>query len=82
MSGDEAAEAQELVVVQNRANPRVDPPGELVLDSNREVNFGKFRSRWQSYYILSRLDQEADDHQTALLMYTMDADAATAVESS
>ena len=62
--------------------PRVDPPNELVLDNNREANFIKFRSRWKSFFVLSRLSDESEEYQRALLLYTAGADAARVVESS
>lgn len=62
--------------------PRVAPPGELVLDSDRESNYQTFASRWDSYYVLSRLKDEEEEYQRALLLYTMGADAAKVVSSS
>ena len=66
---------------QMRQMPRVDPPNELVLDNNREANFIKFRSRWKSFSVLSRLSDESEEYQRALLLYTAGADAARVVES-
>ena len=62
--------------------PRIDPPGELILDAHREGNFRKFKSRWRSFYVLARLSDEDEDYQRALLLYTMGAEAANVVESS
>ena len=72
---------QQMLVVQRNA-PRIEPPGEIVLDCERESNFRRFKSRWESYYILSRLGDEEVDYQRALLMYTMGDNAARVVESS
>jgi hypothetical protein len=69
-------------VVVSRNAPRIDPPSEITLDSEREHNFRRFKSRWDSFYILSRLSDETQEYQRALLLYTMGDEAARVVESS
>lgn len=68
--------------VVQRHTPRIEPPGELVLNNDRELNFDRFLSRWKPYYILSRLSEEPVEYQTALLLYTVGADAAKVVLNS
>jgi transposase InsO family protein len=65
-----------------RITPRIEPPNELVLNSERELSFRRFKSRWDSYYILSRLSEETVDYQRALLLYTLGDSAACVVENS
>ena len=81
MSDTEGAAVQQPVIYQRNA-PKIEPPGEIVLGSERELNFRRFKSRWQSYYILSRLSEEEEDYQRALLLYTVGDNAARVVESS
>ncbi|XP_067933332.1 uncharacterized protein [Watersipora subatra] len=81
MGDEEDAQQPQTVIVQRNA-PRIEPPGEIVLDCERELNFRRFKSRWQSYYILSRLSEEKEDYQRALLLYTIGDNAARVVENS
>ena len=84
MQGEDDAEAQaaQVVVQRQTHTPRIEPPGELVLNSERELNYTRFVSRWDSYYILSRLSEESEEYQRALLLYTVGPDASRVVESS
>ena len=77
-----AQDAQQQAAPTARTMPNIDPPSELILDNDREINFIKFRSRWQSYYVLSRLSNESEEFQRALLLYTAGSDATRVVESS
>jgi len=70
--GDE--EVQQQIIVHMDA-PRVEPPGEIVLNCEREQNFRRFKSRWQSFYILYRLSEESIEYQRALLLYAIGDDA-------
>ena len=62
--------------------PRINPPSELHINSTKEDNFVRFKSRWQSFYVLSRLDRESQEYQCVLLLYTAGSDASRVVESS
>ena len=82
---DEGAEEQAEQVpapTVTRAQPKVNPPAELVLNGNREDNFRTFKSRWLRYSVLTRLDSESEAYQSALLLYTAGDEATKVVESS
>jgi hypothetical protein len=64
------------------ALPKVDPPGEINLTGDREENFRRFKSRWTSYAVLARLNNETEEFQRSLLLYCAGPEAARVVESS
>lgn len=66
MSDSEAADEtvgcpQQVFIHRN--TPRIKPSGEIVLKSESELNFRRFNSKWQSFYILSRLSEETVEYQ-------------------
>lgn len=79
--GDEEAEAAPNVVIP-RSMPRIDPPAELILDSNKEANFRTFKAKWRSYYVLSRLGGEELEYQRELLLYTAGTEASKIIDNS
>jgi len=44
---------KKLIVHKNA--PGIKPPGEIILNCEREQNFRRSKRRWQSFYILSRI---------------------------
>ena len=64
-----------------RPIPRIDPPKVIDLSRNREENFNIFKSQWHNYSILTRLSQEPEDYQVALLPYTIGDSCANVFET-
>lgn len=64
----------------NRNTPSTEPPGELVLDCERESNNRLFKSKWESYYILSMLTTEGET--TSVLYSCILGDGAARVAES
>ena len=81
LQGEEGAADRQGATQGTGYAPRIEPLGEIVLNSDRE-NYTRLASRWRSYYVLSRLAQEPIEYQRALLLYTNGADAATVVGNS
>ena len=52
------------------------------LSGNREENFKLFISQWKNYGILTRLVEESEDYQLALLLYTIGDSCAKIFENS
>ena len=69
--GEGAAGAADARVEHRRRRPmpRIDPPKSIDLSRNREESFKLFISQWRNYSILTRLEEESEDYQVALLLY-------------
>ena len=61
--------------------PKVNPP-ELINTSNeaKEESFRRFKSQWTTYSLLSRVDNESEEYQSALLLYTVGPECQKVVE--
>ena len=82
--GEGAADAGDARVEHHRRRPipRVDPPKSVDLSRNREENFKLFKSQWRNYSILTRLEEESEEYQVALLLYTIGDSCAKIFETS
>ena len=70
--GDGANEGDRAHVERHRRPfPRIDPPKSIDLSRNREENFKLYRSQWMNFSTLTRLNEETEEYQIALLLYTV-----------
>jgi hypothetical protein len=61
---------------------KIDPPGPIDVSCDREENFRKFKSRWENYAILTRLAEEKEEYQVALLEYVVGAECTKIIDAA
>ena len=63
--------------------PKINPP-EPINTSNetKEESFRRFKSQWTTYSLLSRVYNESEEYQSALLLYTVGPECQKVVESA
>ena len=53
----------------------IKPPAAPVLDTNVADNWRLFRQKWKNYSVISKLDQQEQSYQVALLLHTVGDEA-------
>ena len=67
---------------RGRYTAKINPPQPIDFSQNRKDNFERFHKQWQNYSIMSRLNDEREEYQVALMKYTVGEQCVKIIENA